>query len=115
MLIQCKNCNQEYEITPEYAGQEFECAECKTQINVPADFFTAEHVSEPPPSPTPESTDTINTSDEASSKCPQCGAPLKPEAKICIECGHNLKLGMNVKTVAKAKKAGSFSLAIGIA
>jgi hypothetical protein len=37
------------------------------------------------------------------------------EAVICTECGHNLRMGLNVNTVAKAKKAGKFGLSIGIA
>jgi hypothetical protein len=47
--------------------------------------------------------------------CPKCKDPVKPGSVICINCGHNLKLGINVKTLATAKKAGSIGLAIGVA
>jgi len=50
----------------------------------------------------------------AAALCPKCGQPVTPQAVVCIECGHNLKLGLNVKTVASAKKAGSIGVAVGV-
>jgi hypothetical protein len=47
--------------------------------------------------------------------CPQCKDPVKRGSVICVNCGHNLRLGVNVKTIAKAKKAGSLGLAVGVA
>lgn len=41
--------------------------------------------------------------------CPKCGAAMKDSAVICIQCGHNVKVGMNAKTVAGAKKAAGLA------
>lgn len=44
-------------------------------------------------------------------KCPECKAPMQPEAIICIECGYNETLGKKMKTIRpvtaedRAKKA----------
>ena len=54
------------------------------------------------------------TSEAAAGNCPNCGAALQSAtAVICTNCGHNLKLGMNVNTLKKAKTAGKLGLAIG--
>jgi hypothetical protein len=107
MEFRCTNCDQEYEVTQEYAGREFECTKCQGIVSVPADLFTEE--------PAVASNGPISNSEYNFGKCPKCHVALKQSAVICIECGHNLKLGMNAKTVVKAKKAGSFSLAVSIA
>lgn len=41
--------------------------------------------------------------------CGKCGAPVGPDAVICVQCGNNLKLGVNVKTIAKAKATAGFA------
>ena len=46
--------------------------------------------------------------------CPKCGSSLQSaSAVICTQCGHNLKAGMNVNTLKKAKTAGKLGFAIG--
>jgi len=41
--------------------------------------------------------------------CGKCGSPVGPEAVICVQCGNNLKLGVNVKTIARAKATAGFA------
>lgn len=41
--------------------------------------------------------------------CPKCGATARGDAAICINCGHSFKLGVNVQTVANAKKAAGLA------
>ncbi len=46
---------------------------------------------------------------EGGGNCGKCGAPVGPQAVICVQCGNNLKLGVNVKTIAKAKATAGFA------
>ena len=59
--------------------------------------------------------DTEDTAgDPDAGNCPKCGSPLQSaSAVICTQCGHNLKAGMNVNTLKKAKTAGKLGFAIG--
>ena len=114
MEINCQNCGQNYEVTHEHAGMEFECSKCRAAITVPADLFAPDEIPASKPAVTPAQ-DEFSSSKPVSGTCPKCGSELKPGAILCIECGHNLKLGMNAKTVATAKKAGSFGIAVAIA
>ena len=58
--------------------------------------------------------DVEKASGESAGDCPNCGAALQSAtAVICTNCGHNLKMGMNVNTLKKAKTAGKLGLAIG--
>ena len=36
-------------------------------------------------------------------ECPSCEASVKPEAKICIHCGHNFESGKKLKTKKDSK------------
>ena len=52
--------------------------------------------------------------DPDAGNCPKCGSLLQSaSAVICTQCGHNLKAGMNVNTLKKAKTAGKLGFAIG--
>lgn len=45
-------------------------------------------------------------------KCPECKAPMKPEAIICIDCGYNENLGRRMKVkrpVTAAERAKRLS------
>jgi hypothetical protein len=63
----------------------------------------------------PQDEDTEESSaDPSAGDCPKCGSPLQSAtAVICTQCGHNLKAGMNVNTLKKAKTAGKLGFAIG--
>jgi hypothetical protein len=37
--------------------------------------------------------------------CPKCGAPLKPEAVVCVDCGFNRKTGKQLRTVSRRLEA----------
>lgn len=115
MEINCDSCGQNYEVTPEHAGMEFECSKCQATITVPANLFVSDSPQTTVPPATPPAKDESARNELDSANCPKCGSVLKPGAILCIECGHNLKLGMNAKTVATAKKAGSFGIAVAIA
>jgi hypothetical protein len=117
MEFKCSKCQNSYEVTEEHAGMEFECSNCQATVSVPQDLFAKPTVNKPTVSK-------FNDPLSASPKdyvdfCPKCNSPLEANAIICIECGHNLKLGLNAKTVAKtknvAKTAGKFGIAVTIA
>jgi hypothetical protein len=62
---------------------------------------------QPPPLPPPPQT---------FGNCPKCNAGLlMQDAALCVECGHNLKLGINVRSVAKVRKTGKLGLALVVA
>ena len=44
--------------------------------------------------------------------CPACHHPLQPGAVICTNCGRHLKSGVSIKTIIRAKKAGSIGWAV---
>lgn len=46
---------------------------------------------------------------EGGGNCGKCGATVGPQAVICVQCGNNLKLGVNVKTIARAKATAGFA------
>lgn len=69
----------------------------------------------PPAEKTQEQDTEVSSEDPAAGNCPSCGSPLPSKtAVICTQCGHNLKVGMNVNTLKKAKAAGKLGIAIGI-
>ncbi len=102
--VRCSKCGMNYSLDDEMAGQTAEC-ECGAEILVRTVGAGTTPPLPPPPPSMPASRPTA---------CPKCGAQVKPDAVICINCGNNLRLGINVKTIAKAKKAGSFGLALGV-
>lgn len=53
-----------------------------------------------------------STPDAPAGICPACHHPLQPGALICTNCGRHLKTGLGIKTVVRAKKAGSLGLAV---
>jgi|GEM_PF-6224071 len=128
--FKCGKCGQDYELEDDAAGQKAEC-QCGAEMTVPAKeipqavpdsiplkskplSIKRQQPSEPPPPPPAVEQVATGGSAGATGICPKCKTPVKPDAVICVNCGHNLKLGMNVKTIAKAKVAGSFGLAIGV-
>lgn len=59
--------------------------------------------------------ETEKTSAAPTGTCPNCGATLQSvNAVICIECGHNLKLGVNVKDNKGGKPSGKLGSMFGI-
>lgn len=42
----------------------------------------------------------------AAKSCPKCGAGMDEAAIVCIDCGHHLRYGMNVGTIAGVKREG---------
>ncbi|HBC86325.1 MAG TPA: hypothetical protein DCZ94_05150 [Lentisphaeria bacterium] len=124
--VKCGKCGQEYELEDSDAGQKAEC-QCGAEMIVPIPeipqsvpdsiplkskplSIKRQQPVEPPP-PTAMEQGSVG---DAAGMCPKCKNPVKSDAVICINCGHNLKLGVNVKTIAKAKVAGSFGLAVGV-
>ncbi|MFC1497957.1 hypothetical protein ACFLS1_05730 [Verrucomicrobiota bacterium] len=109
--FQCSNCQQTLEAPEEMAGDAVECPSCQQQLTVPS-----------PPAPSrKEEPGVLNINPNemasaanataqaaaaqkaagqtaASSKCPGCGADMKPDAVLCIKCGFNKKLGKKIST-----------------
>lgn len=137
----CENCGQHYEVDESLAGNKAECSNCDAVFYIPeksqepdpiASDEIAPEVPETPVDPEPvekknpslnlsaslekkarKTEDAESVPEKPAGTCPNCGAALKSaDVVICIECGHNLKLGMNVNTVKKAKLAGKLGLAV---
>lgn len=127
--LNCEKCGQHYEIDDQHAGAEAECAECGATFKIPEiPAAEAEEVETPDLSMPASVKDKMRQqradsasepptgeSSEEPGTCPKCGAGLQSKnAIICTECGTNVKLGVNVKTLKTAKAAGKFGIAIGV-
>lgn len=120
--FECESCGQHIEVDDEFSGHAVECP-CGASLEVPSPTGSTENTRAmnpqenppappPPPQPQQEAAQSIPVASD-NPQCPKCGANLAtPDAVICIQCGHNLKLGVNAKTALKVKKAGSFGIAV---
>jgi len=142
--LTCGQCGKALKVPDQLAGKRGKCPSCGNTIEVPqaepqpeiqpdpiADFSyqTAAESSEPLAGPDPSALDALSqhldsaAPQEAvaaptdSDRCPKCNQLIRQGAVICVNCGHNMKLGVNAKTVARTKgaagAAGKTLIAIG--
>jgi len=83
----CQTCGHEMAAPGELEGQKIQCTECLNRVTVPVIMRARKHRDSP--------------------KCPDCGAGIKPDAVICVNCGLNFKTGEKLKSVdlSEPKKA----------
>ncbi len=130
MRFSCENCGQHYEADDSFAGEDIKCSKCDAAISIPKIEQNPEQIIKAktvPPlvettspamaatSTEPEKVEIPKLSmpdlfknrmreqdDGAPRNCPNCGLPLESAtAIICIECGYNTKLGINVNDLKK--------------
>ncbi len=96
----CAECGAKVRTAPKMAGKMFRCPKCGETARF-----------EPVQPPTqPEAPQPLSDS----SACPSCQAVVEADDVICTRCGHNLKLGFNVKTIDRAQVAERFGIALGV-
>lgn len=74
----CQTCDHEMAAPGELEGQKVQCAECQDYVTVPVIMSALKHRDLP--------------------KCPGCGADIKLDDVLCINCGLNLKTGEKIKS-----------------
>lgn len=119
MRFNCGTCGQRYEADDSFAGEEMKCSKCDAAISIPNIESNPKPPAKAVPPPVkkaePEQVKAPKLSmpdlfknrmrerdDGAPRNCPNCGLPMESAtAIICIECGYNTKLGMNVNALKK--------------
>lgn len=114
----CNRCGQKLGVSDGHAGKRVRCTSCREPVHVPAietpparpvDWVALEEgeraaqaapvaIAPPPPAPRAKGP-----------SCPKCKGHLNEGAVICVRCGHNLRIGVNAKTVARAQLAASIT------
>ncbi len=90
ILVTC-GCGKQFKVKDELAGKRGKCAACGQVLSVPTLAPTLEQVKA---SPSPHRA------------CPTCEKTLEPDSVICLNCGHDLRIG---KKVPNAKPAVTFA------
>ncbi len=98
--FECPECAKKYRWKQEIAGRRIKCA-CNAIVTVPMqDPSAAAAMVIPEQAP-------FGADMEPTRNCPQCSAPVKATAAICIACGTNLVTGAKLETtIAKPVQKG---------
>ena len=103
----CQACGGHIEYPPEYEGMEFACPHCgqgtrvqlpQIQVNLAASAPPPPPMGSIPPSSTSTYKESASSPEPEADKgpdpyvCENCGEPMVPEDKVCIECGHRRSL-----------------------
>ncbi|MHC4201117.1 MAG: hypothetical protein ACYSU0_14085, partial [Planctomycetota bacterium] len=99
--LRCPACNVLVRGSASAAGVEKQCPKCGGTVRFEA-------MPEAPAAPEGGEPAAVGAAD----RCPKCSAPVAPDAVICVNCGNHLRFGIDVRTVARAKSAGRFGLAV---
>ena len=131
----CDACAKSFGVPERYAGRRVRCPGCGEAARVPAldadadasisladdpaqDDSLDTSAADPAPADAalramPEAT--TPAAGAAGGACPSCGHAYNTGAKICIKCGRHLATGVNAKTIAAGKKAGTLAGKAGLA
>lgn len=93
----CPECGQVLEAPDEMAGESLACPSCDAPITIP-DSPAPESDAAPifPNLPNLEGNEPYT--ETAENVCPDCGAALRPDVVLCVQCGFHLKLGKKIST-----------------
>lgn len=114
ITLECSSCAATVRGPESAVGKTLTCPKCKAKalFELKLELAPIEAAPERAPAPEPEAPlppPERALSDEA---CSGCGELLEEGAIICVSCGRDQRLGLKVETVAAAKSAGSFGLAV---
>lgn len=122
MSVRCSGCGAKFSADERIAGKRVKCPKCQTTFKVPpvdtpAHQQPTESGAEAPAAPPAGGIgDLLDEWDEAgkagaagggygaageaaADRCPTCGAPLKPETVLCVQCGYHRAKGVQMATV----------------
>ena len=99
----CGQCQASFKAPDKLAGKKVKCPKCGQGLTIPAVAAAATAARRAPKGLDPMEA----LLDEANVKapttgpiCPDCGMPIAPGAKICIDCGYNLETERRMKTIS---------------
>ena len=102
--VHCPACGARYEVAEKYAGGKAKCGKCGAVIRVARAEDSA--ASDDPGGhavKAPDQAPVRGASDE-DSHCPECAAPLAPNAVLCVKCGFDLRSGRKIASERAARK-----------
>ena len=85
MVLKCPECGKRLRARAELSGKKVKCPECGRVLLVPAGDASSQPPSDPAPGEAPPQAPG-ETPDE---RCPECGAPIRSGAVLCIQCGYD--------------------------
>jgi hypothetical protein len=118
ILLNCDGCGTRLQVGDDLGGRPVQCPRCGRVFAAPEPIPT-----ESPQEPLgvyglkdePEFPSVLAAEDSARPRaapgvpsehtCPKCGAALKPEAVVCVDCGFNRKTGKQLRTVSRRLEA----------
>src|SRR6516225_11961521 len=118
MLLDCGGCGARLQLPDDVAGRDVRCPRCGR-------VFAAPGANEPESPAEPSSVYGLKEDDEpptvvpatgaprraagrkvpVEGGCLKCGAPMTPEAVVCVDCGFNRKTGKQLRTVSRRLEA----------
>ncbi len=92
ITFDCPSCGQSLEAPAEYAGEEVACPNCQTTLTVPGPITIIIPETEAAAEAEPGATDA------STAVCAECGAPMEPDAVLCLKCGYHQTLKRRIQT-----------------
>ncbi len=97
-------CGAAFAAPDQYAGKMVRCPKCTQPLAVPAAAPAAPQL--PPISSAVSSLLDEAGINQSGPQCPQCMAPIAPNAAVCVKCGFNLATGAKVASAVKQRAVG---------
>lgn len=95
--FECPNCKESLELEDDMLGQEGICPFCDAQINIPGS---------PPATQSTDGPPQLSLNRPQEKNCPNCNASMNPDAVLCVQCGHDLRTGQDLKSGKGNSKKG---------
>ena len=99
------HCGASFTAKDNLAGQTLLCPKCSQPIMIPSPNAPFVKQQAAAVNPMADLFDEAGFKEYKGARCPQCNAPLQPNAVLCTECGFHLQSGQKV-VGAKVLKAG---------
>ena len=107
--VSCK-CGQIFTAKDELVGQTLLCPKCSQPLTIPAPGAVAEKVVKK--AGIDDLFDEVGMEEVRGPRCPECGAPIKSGAVMCVSCGLKLETGERVEAAKIRKGSGDGGLEI---
>lgn len=98
------HCGQSFTAKDELVGQTLLCPKCSAPLTIGAPRQVAAGASRK--AGLDDLFDEVGIKEVRGPRCPSCGAGMKPNAVICLECGYNTKTGTKVAAALAAGQRG---------
>lgn len=98
IVVQCSACKKQFQAGDHLAGKQVKCPGCQTVLVLPG--------GQSAPAVNPHPMDELLSEEipqrhagaagRAEIKCPGCGAPIREDAVLCVDCGYNFRTGRKI-------------------